>query len=558
LRSDEIPENSKHVKWERFALLKSVGVTREEFERPLVGIANTWNEAHPGTYHQRELVQRIKDGIRESGGTPFEFNTIALCDGLAQGHEGMKYILPHRDIIASSIEATVEANRFDALVCLGTCDKIVPGMVMSIARLDIPSIMVTGGYMLPGKFRGRTVLSSDATKKYGLMKDGVMERDDYIDMVGNCCPTPGACPGMWTANTMASISEALGISMKGNAAASAVSSKIKEISYKAGKLVMELFSEGLTASDILTGESLENAAKVLMATGGSTNATIHLPAIGNELGLKISKEFFNRCAEEIPTLCGVDPIGDYTMKDLDEAGGIPALMNEIEEDLNLNVRTVDAERLKDRLVGSTRTSQEVIRTRENPYYSEGAIAVLEGNLAPDGAVVKQSAVDEKMLVHEGPARVFEGEEAAFKALMNDEVEEGDVIVIRYEGPKGGPGMREMFDILQVIDGKGMSDSVPVVTDGRFSGSNRGGTIGHVSPEAFDGGPIAFVEDGDEIEINIPERRLEMNVSERELQRRKKGWKPPEMEETGLLFMYSKLASSPFEGAGMTFCNGLKS
>ncbi len=558
MRSDEIPENSKHVKWERFALLKSVGVTREEFERPLVGIANTWNEAHPGTYHQRELVQRIKDGIRESGGTPFEFNTIALCDGLAQGHEGMKYILPHRDIIASSIEATVEANRFDALVCLGTCDKIVPGMVMSIARLDIPSIMVTGGYMLPGKFRGRTVLSSDATKKYGLMKDGVMERDDYIDMVGNCCPTPGACPGMWTANTMASISEALGISMKGNAAASAVSSKIKEISYKAGKLVMELFSEGLTASDILTGESLENAAKVLMATGGSTNATIHLPAIGNELGLKISKEFFKRCAEEIPTLCGVDPIGDYTMKDLDEAGGIPALMNEIEEDLNLNVRTVDAERLKDRLVGSTRTSQEVIRTRENPYYSEGAIAVLEGNLAPDGAVVKQSAVDEKMLVHEGPARVFEGEEAAFKALMNDEVEEGDVIVIRYEGPKGGPGMREMFDILQVIDGKGMSDSVPVVTDGRFSGSNRGGTIGHVSPEAFDGGPIAFVEDGDEIEINIPERRLEMNVSERELQRRKKGWKPPEMEETGLLFMYSKLASSPFEGAGMTFCNGLKS
>lgn len=558
MRSDEIPENSKHVKWERFALLKSVGVTREEFERPLVGIANTWNEAHPGTYHQRELVQRIKDGIRESGGTPFEFNTIALCDGLAQGHEGMKYILPHRDIIASSIEATVEANRFDALVCLGTCDKIVPGMVMSIARLDIPSIMVTGGYMLPGKFRGRTVLSSDATKKYGLMKDGVMERDDYIDMVGNCCPTPGACPGMWTANTMASISEALGISMKGNAAASAVSSKIKEISYKAGKLVMELFSEGLTASDILTGESLENAAKVLMATGGSTNATIHLPAIGNELGLKISKEFFKRCAEEIPTLCGVDPIGDYTMKDLDEAGGIPALMNEIEEDLNLNVRTVDAERLKDRLVGSTRTSQEVIRTRENPYYSEGAIAVLEGNLAPDGAVVKQSAVDEKMLVHEGPARVFEGEEAAFKALMNDEVEEGDVIVIRYEGPKGGPGMREMFDILQVIDGKGMSDSVPVVTDGRFSGSNRGGTIGHVSPEAFDGGPIAFVKDGDEIEINIPERRLEMNVSERELQRRKKGWKPPEMEETGLLFMYSKLASSPFEGAGMTFCNGLKS
>ncbi|MFW6384743.1 MAG: dihydroxy-acid dehydratase [Halodesulfurarchaeum sp.] len=551
LRSKQISagEGQGHIDWLRCGLMQPMGFTREEFDRPLVGIANCWNEVLPGVYHQRELAQRIKDGIREAGGTPLEFNTIALCDGLAQGHEGMKYILPSRDIIAASLEMTVEANQLDAVVGLGTCDKVVPGMLMGLARLDLPSVMVTGGYMEPGTYEGEKLLVSDITKRYERMVDGEIPESDYADMVQTVCQSAGACAGMWTANTMAVLSEALGMSPSGNGVTAATAPEVRHIAYESGKTVMALLEEDVRPSTILTEAAFENAVKVFMAVGGSTNATLHFPAIAQEIGLDLSPEIFNRCADEVPTICGVDPISKYKLDDLDAVGGIPAVMNEIRKHLDLSVRTVETETLAERLDAApgAPSSNGVLRTTSDPFYDEGGTVVLSGNLAPDGAVVKQSAVDEVMLEHEGPARVFDSEEAAVEAFVGDEIEPGDVVVIRNEGPKGGPGMREMYDILQMVDGAGLSESVPVVTDGRYSGSNRGGAIGHVSPEAVEGGPIAHVRDGDWITIDIPERTLDVDLTEEEFAERAETWEPREPEATGFLSIYARLAASPMKG-----------
>ncbi|MFB6114123.1 MAG: dihydroxy-acid dehydratase [Halodesulfurarchaeum sp.] len=551
LRSKQISagDGQGHIDWLRCSLMQPMGFTREEFDRPLVGIANCWNEVLPGVYHHRELAQRIKDGIREAGGTPLEFNTIALCDGLTQGHRGMKYVLPSRDIIAASIESTVEANQLDAVVGLGTCDKIIPGMLMGLARLDLPSVMVTGGYMTPGTYEGEKLLVSDITKRYERMTEGDISEEEYAEMVETCCQSPGACAGMWTANTMAVLSEALGMSVAGNGVTAATKTTVRQKAYESGKVIMELLEADVRASDVLTEAAFENAIKVFMAVGGSTNAVLHFPAIAREVGLDLGTDIYNECAEDVPTICGVDPISDYTLDDLDEVGGVPAVMREIQDHLDLSVRTVEADTLGDRLDDApTRPSDsDVLRSVDDPYFEQGGTVILSGNLAPGGAVIKQSAVDEVMLNHEGPARVFDSEEDAVEAFVSDEIDPGDVVVIRYEGPKGGPGMREMYDILQMVDGAGLSDSVPVVTDGRYSGSNRGGAIGHVSPEAIEGGPIALVEDGDRITIDIPDRTLSVDVSEDEFENRRSDWDPEEPEETGFLSIYSRLAASPMEG-----------
>lgn len=551
LRSKAILEGRDDVYYLRLALLKPMGITKEEFERPLVAVVNCWNEALPGVYHLREVAEKVKAGIRAAGGTPFEFNTIAICDGLANAHVGMRYVLPSRDVIAASIELMVEANQFDAVVAVGNCDKIVPGMLMALARLNLPSLMVTGGYMLPGRFRGRTVVTSDVTKSYGALVAGRMSREEYEAMVGACCPTPGACPGMWTANTMSVIAEALGMTLPGNATVSAVDSRLYELAYRAGVRVVELLEEGIRPSDVMTYEAFENAVKVLMAVGGSTNAVLHIPAIARELGIKVDLDLFDRASREVPTIVGVNPISTFTFKDFDEAGGVRAVMKLIEDRLHLDVLTVSGKRLKELLadVKPSPSPEGVIRPPDNPFFREGAIAVLRGNLAPKGAIVKQSAVDPSMLRHVGPARVFDCEEEAVRAVLDGKIDRGDVIVIRYEGPKGGPGMREMYSILQILDGMGLSSSVALVTDGRFSGSNRGGAIGHVSPEAVEGGPIAVVRDGDEVEIDIPARRLSLRVDDAEIKERLREWRPPAPKvKKGFLAIYSRIVGPTSEGA----------
>ncbi|MBC7109942.1 MAG: dihydroxy-acid dehydratase [Archaeoglobi archaeon] len=554
LRSKKIVENREDIYWERFGLWHAMGLTKEEFDAPLIGVANCWNEALPGSYHLRELAQRVKDGIRRAGGTPFEFHTIAICDGVAQGHVGMKYVLPSREIIAASVELMVEAHQFDAVVAIATCDKIVPGMLMALGRMNLPSIVLTGGYMLPGNYKGELVLASTITKKYGEVLTGKMSKEDYVKLAHSACPTCGACPGIWTANTMCVMTEALGMSLTGNSTTPAVGARISEMAYNAGKTVMRLLEKDIRPSDIMTREAFENAIMTLMAVGGSTNAVMHLTAIAHELGIEIPIDLFNEFSRRIPTICGMAPTTDkYSMKDLDEAGGLPAVWKEIEDELNLDALTVSGKTVGEIIKEADGIYGGVIRRRSEPFYREGGIAILRGNLAPDGAVVKASAVSESMLTHEGEAKVFDREEDAMEAVMKGRVEEGDVLVIRYEGPKGGPGMREMYDILQVLDGMGLSSSVALVTDGRFSGSNRGGAIGHVSPEAAEGGPIALVRDGDIIRIDIPKRSLHVEISEEEMKERRENWRPPERRlRRGVLRRYQMLALSASKGAGYEF------
>ncbi len=550
LRSRKIVEGREDIYWERFCLWHAMGLTKEEFDSPLIGVANCWNEALPGSYHLRELAQRVKDGIRRAGGTPFEFNTIAICDGVAQGHVGMKYVLPSREVIAASVELMVEAHQFDAVVAIATCDKIVPGMLMALARMDIPSIVLTGGYMLPGNYKGELVLASTITKKYGTLLSGGMSKEDYVKLAHSACPTCGACPGIWTANTMCVITEALGMSLTGNSTTPAIGARISEMAYKTGKTIIDLLERGVKPSDIMSYEAFENAVMTLMAVGGSTNAVMHLPAIAHELGIELSLEVFDELSRKIPTICGMAPTTDkYSMKDLDEAGGLPAVWKQIEDELHLDVMTVSQRTLREILKDAHGIYGGVIRTRENPFYKQGGIAILKGNLAPDGAVVKASAVSEEMLVHKGEAKVFDREEDAMEAVMKGEIEEGDVIVIRYEGPKGGPGMREMLSVTSAIAGAGYK-RVALITDGRFSGATKGPCIGHVSPEAMEGGPIALVRDGDLITIDIPKRSLHVEISEEEMRERRKEWRPPEKEVKGFLGVYAKNVTSASRGAIM--------
>jgi len=507
------------------AIWKCLGVTEEDFSKPFIGIASSFTELVPGHMHLDRIAKFVKAGVRAAGGVPFEFNTIAICDGLAMGHEGMHYSLPSRELIADSIEVMAQAYRFDGLVLVTNCDKITPGMMMAAARLNIPSIIVTGGPMLSGRYGNKRVDVTSIFEAIGEYSAGKISLEELKALEDYAFPGCGSCNGMYTANTMACIAESIGLSLPGCATALAVSSKKLRIAKKSGERIVEMVRENLKPSDILTRDAFENAITIDMALGGSTNAVLHLKAIAEEANVSLPLEVFDEIARRVPHICDMRPSGPHDLEELDAAGGIPAVMNVLRDRLHLNALTVTGRTVGENIKEAIVYNQEVIRPLSNPIHKEGGIAILFGNLAPKGAVTKITAISPKMLVHKGPARVFDSEEEAMKAILNKEINSGDVIIIRYEGPKGGPGMREMLSPTAAIAGMGLSESVALITDGRFSGATRGPCIGHVSPEAAEGGPIAALKDGDTISINIPARRLDVELSDEEINQRLSSWKP---------------------------------
>ncbi len=551
MRSDNIKKGLERAPHR--SLLKSVGLTDEEMSLPFIGVVNSWNEVIPGHIHLDKLAEAVKAGIRMAGGVPFEFNTIGICDGIAMGHTGMKNSLPSREIIADSVELMVEAHQFDGMVMIPTCDKIVPGHLMAAGRLDIPAIVITGGPMLPGIVgdEPRDVIS--LFEAVGQRQGGKLSDLDLKNLEDYACCGAGSCAGLFTANTMACVTEALGLSLPGCATAHAVDAKKIRLAKTSGMKILELVEKGTTARQIVTDESLDNAIRVDMAIGGSTNTALHLPAIAREFGLGLPLSRFDEISRETPHLINLRPGGNRYLIDFERAGGVPAIMQRLHDRLHLDVSTVSGKTLKENLedfiIINPRANKEIIATPESPVHAEGGIAVLLGSLAPLGSVIKQSAVNRKMLKHSGPARVFDSEELAMKAIMEKKIKPGDCIIIRYEGPKGGPGMREMLSPTAAIAGMGLIDSVALITDGRFSGGTRGPCIGHVSPEAAVGGPIALVQDGDIIEIDIPGRVLDLKVSLEEMEIRKKMWKAPSPKVTkGYLARYEKQVSSSDKGA----------
>ncbi len=534
------------------SLMRAMGMIDEEINRPFIGVVNSWNEFIPGHIHLDKLADAAKSGIRMAGGTPFEFHTIGICDGIAMGHEGMRYSLPSRETIADSVELQVMAHQLDALLFVTSCDKILPGHLMASARLNLPSIFVTGGPMCPGIFNDRQVDLISVFEAIGRFHENEISREELRELEENACPGVGSCAGLFTANTMGCLTEALGMSLPGCGTSMAVDAKKLKIAKKSGIQIVKLFEKNIRPRDIMTMEAFENAIRVDMALGGSTNTVLHLLAIANESEIRLDIDMFDKLSRETPHITSIRPGGPHFMLDLDRAGGIQAVMERIRDRLNLECITVTGktvgENLRELRIINPRKNREVIRTLDNPYHEEGGIAVLKGNLAPNGSVVKQSAVDPKILRHSGPAKVFDCEEDANRAILNGTIKKGDVVIIRYEGPKGGPGMREMLAPTSAIVGMGLSDSVALITDGRFSGGTRGPCIGHVSPEAIEKGPIAIVEDGDIIEIDIPKRRLNIKLSDREIQERLEKWKKPERKVGGILKRYSRLVSSADEGA----------
>ena len=546
MRSD-ITKKGRHRAPQR-ALLKAIGLTEEDIERPFIAVANSYTSVVPGHVHLGSVANAVKTGVARSGGTAFEFNTIAVCDGIAMGHVGMKYSLPSREVIADSVELMVEAHRFDGLVLISNCDKVTPGMLIAAARLYIPSIVVTGGPMLAGYYRGEKVSFDAIYEALGKVEAGLMTEEELKELENSVCPTCGSCSGMYTANTMACISEALGISFTGCAASLAISGRKLGIAEKSGECVVNLVRSDLKPSKIMTLKAFENAITVDMALGGSTNTVLHLPAIAHELGIRIELDLFDRLSRRVPHLCSMIPGGSYALEDLDRAGGIPALMKELQPLLNLDVLTVTGKKMADNIAEAKVLERNVIHPISNPIHPQGGIAILRGNIAPQGAVVKTAAVSPKMLAHHGPARVFDSEESCMKAILKGEIHEGDVIVIRYEGPRGGPGMPEMLAPTSAVMGMGMGESVALVTDGRFSGASRGPCIGHVSPEAAVGGPIAILKDGDMISIDIPNRTVNALLSDDEMKSRLQSWKPPETRPLkGYLRRYVQTVSSADEG-----------
>jgi dihydroxy-acid dehydratase len=533
------------------SLFKAMGYTDEELARPLIGVANSANEVIPGHIHLHRVTQAVKDGIRMAGATPLEFATIGVCDGIAMGHEGMKYSLGSRELIADSVELMAMAYPFDGLVLVTNCDKIVPGMMMAMARLNIPAILVSGGPMLTGWHDGKETDVITVFEAVGRVAAGRMSPDDLSLLECSACPGPGSCAGMFTANSMNCLSEALGIALPGNGTIPAVDAARLRLAKEAGKKVVELIQRGIKPRDILTMEAFANAITVDMAFGGSTNTTLHLPAVAHEAGLKIDLEIFNQISHKTPHLCSLSPGGPHHLQDLHRAGGIPALMGELAKGrlINTAVMTVTGKKVKENIRSTPILDPEVIRQLENPYHPTGGLVVLFGNLAPDGAVVKASAVDPEMLKNEGPARVFESEEEALQVILNKKIASGEVIVIRYEGPKGGPGMREMLAPTSAIAGIGMDKEVALITDGRFSGGTRGAAIGHISPEAAEGGPIAVIKDGDVIEIDIPARQVRLQLSDEEIKGRLKQWKSPAPKiKSGYMYRYAQMVSSASTGA----------
>ncbi|MHC3128770.1 MAG: dihydroxy-acid dehydratase [Candidatus Bathyarchaeota archaeon] len=531
------------------ALLKALGIADSDLDKPFIAIANSYTNVVPGHAHLNQVAAAVKAGVISAGGVPFEFNTIGICDGIAMGHSGMRYSLPSRELIADSVEVMVQAHRFDGMVLITTCDKITPGMLMAAARLNIPAIMVTGGPMLSGVYKGKKVGTASMFEAIGKVVAGKMSEEELKCLEDVACPTCGSCNGMFTANTMACVTEALGMSLPGCATPPAVSAERLRVANATGERVIGLVNEDLKPRDILSSDSFENAIMVDMALGGSTNTVLHVTAIANEAEVDLPLSLFDKLSKRVPHLCSMIPSGPYDMQDLDEAGGIPAVMKELREALHLNALTATGQTVKENIASAVVLNPEVIRPLDNPVHKEGGIAVLTGNLAPDGAVVKAAGISPNIMVHQGPAKTFDSEEDAMKAIMNKKIQEGDVVVIRYEGPKGGPGMREMLSPTATIAGMGLSESVALITDGRFSGATRGPCIGHVSPEAAVGGPICLLKDGDMIEIDVPKRKLNVKLSHEELAKRAKSWTAKEPNvKTGYLVRYSQLVQPAHKGS----------
>lgn len=529
------------------ALFKATGLTDEEIKRPFIGIVNSWNEFIPGHIHLDKIAQAVKAGVRFAGGVPFEFQTIGVCDGIAMGHRGMRYSLPSRELIEDSIEIMAEAHQLDGLVMIPSCDKIAPGHLMAAGRLDLPTVVVTGGPMLPGYACDRELDLINVFESWQAGGESLAVLEEMA------CPGAGSCAGLFTANTMACLTEALGLSLPGCATTHAVDARKMRIAKRSGMKIMELIESGITARRIVTDKAIENAIRVDMAIGGSTNTVLHMPAIAAEFGLNLDLDKFDRLSRETPHLVNLRPGGPYHMIDLDRAGGIPAVLSRLRSSLNLDVLTVSGrtlgEELSDFKPANPKANAEVIATVDSPVHPEGGIAILHGSLAPEGAVVKQTAVSKSMLKHTGPAVVYDSEEESMEGIMSGGVKSGDVVVIRYEGPRGGPGMRETLAPTSAIAGAGLSESVALITDGRFSGGTRGPCIGHVSPEAAVGGPIALVRSGDMISIDIPARRLDLLVGSEELERRRMTWTPPEPKiKTGVLDRYRKSVTSASMGS----------
>ncbi|WP_276901211.1 dihydroxy-acid dehydratase [Blautia hydrogenotrophica] len=549
MRSDAVTKGAQQAPHR--SLFHALGMTQEEMDRPLVGIVSSYNEIVPGHMNLDKIVSAVKQGVAMAGGTPIVFPAIAVCDGIAMGHIGMKYSLVTRDLIADSTEAMAMAHQFDALVMVPNCDKNVPGLLMAAARLNIPTVFVSGGPMLAGRVGGHKTSLSSMFEAVGSYAAGTISEDELREYEQKTCPTCGSCSGMYTANSMNCLTEVLGMGLKGNGTIPAVYSERIALAKHAGMQVMEMYRRNIRPRDIMTKEAILNALTVDMALGCSTNSMLHLPAIAHEVGMDFDVSFANEISEKTPNLCHLAPAGPTYIEELNEAGGVYAVMNELNKKglLYTECMTVSGKTVGENIEGCVNKNPEVIRPIENPYSETGGLAVLRGNLAPDGGVVKRSAVCEQMMVHEGPARVFDCEEDAITAIKSGKIVAGDVVVIRYEGPKGGPGMREMLNPTSAIAGMGLGSSVALITDGRFSGASRGASIGHVSPEAAVGGPIALVKEGDRIQIDIPNLSMNLKVSEEELEARRAKWQPREPKvTTGYLARYASMVTSGNRGA----------
>lgn len=533
------------------SLFKAMGYTDEELSRPLIAIANSANEIIPGHIHLDTIVAAVKAGIRIAGGTPIEFGVIGVCDGIAMGHEGMKYSLASRELIADSIESMVVAHAFDGVVFVPNCDKIVPGMLMAAGRLNLPSIVISGGPMLAGNYNGSRVDLNSMFEGVGAVSAGKITEAELRELEEVSCPGCGSCSGMFTANTMNCLTEVLGMGLPGNGTIPAVDARRVRLAKAAGMKILELIRSDVRPRTVMTEKAFANAFTVDMAIGGSTNTVLHLPAIAHELGITLDLEWINDISKKTPHLAYLRPGGFHHIQDLDEAGGIPAVMSVLNEQglIHTELPTVTGKTVGENIAAVKVKRADVIHSLETAYHEQGGLAILWGNLAPAGCVVKQSAVAPEMMRHEGPARVFDSEDEAIKAILSGKISSGDIIVIRYEGPKGGPGMREMLSPTSAIAGMGLDKEVALLTDGRFSGASRGASIGHISPEAMEGGPIALIQEGDRIKIDIPGKRVDLLVSEEELSRRQAAWRQPEPRiKTGYLSRYSKLVTSANTGA----------
>ncbi|MFH1710147.1 MAG: dihydroxy-acid dehydratase [bacterium] len=547
MRSDEVKKGLERAG--NRALLYATGVTKQGLNKPFIGIASSFTDLVPGHVTMREFERAIENGVSAGGGMPFIFGLPAICDGIAMGHGGMHYSLPSRELIADSIESIAEAHKLDGLVMLTACDKITPGMLMAAGRLNIPTIIVTVGPMLTGRYKMRKLdLVKDTFEAAGAVRAGKITEAELNCFEENACPGPGSCAGLYTANTMSCLTEALGMSLTGCGTSLAVSSKKKRIAHASGERIVALVKEDMTPRNIMTKNAFINAIRLDMAIGGSSNTTLHLPAISHELGIELNLDDFDEISRDTPHITSLRPSGEFFMEDLEYAGGMPGVLHSLKDKL-LNAETVNGRNIRDIAKDGIIFDPNVIRSHDNSFHKEGGIAVLKGNIAPDGSVVKQTAVSEKAQRITGAAKVFDREEDAMKAIMDKKIKAGDVVVIRYEGPKGGPGMREMLSPTSALTGMGLSDSVALITDGRFSGGTQGPCIGHVSPEAMEGGPIALLKDGDTIEIDIPARKINAKISDAEMAKRRSMWKAPEPKvKTGWLARYARFVTSANTGA----------